>query len=408
MLGSLAKAMSIRGGGKENTVVYDSNSHAQPVEARSENAEVETWEARVCVSDLSDPLQPWCDYAKWARENCVSRELDVLQRVTHLFVNDPRFKDDVRYLRLWVRYASKINRRQRCQVFERLQKESIGTGYALFYEAWAGALEQKHKFKEATQIFGLGLQLCAEPVARLRQSVGEFHDRMQQREKRNCRLERSRSKDQSQEVEPPLVGTAASIEASSSPVGGHGPNGMDRKRCVNPYPYPYPYPLEQQNLKRRNVQEDSVPSRSTQQEPKQEQRECMMVAAAQPQAKKERSFSWASDTTHTQEITSFSVREGLNDTREITNFSVRDGFLRCSPEHLRLFGDCGLDSLASQGAGSSLFKDKVRPGQPAQPSFLQVFDEGVQHDADADADVSDNGNSARIEPVFQLANQCPL
>ena len=58
-----------------------------------------------------DPLAPWLDYHKWVKQtypNARQEHLTVLQNATKLFRDSKQYKQDNRYLRLWVLYVSKI------------------------------------------------------------------------------------------------------------------------------------------------------------------------------------------------------------------------------------------------------------------------------------------------------------
>lgn len=373
MLDSLSHIMFMRGTEKENAAGCNSqsvglsmhteiDSKTQPMEVGSIEAEVQAWEARVSVSDPPDALHPWCGYAQWARENCPSREKDILQRVTDIFVDDQRFKSDPRYLRLWVRFASKIQRPQR--VFEFLQKQSIGISHSLFYEAWAGALEQKHKFDEAIKIFEMGFRIRAEPVTRLQQRYEEFNHRMQLREERRIR---NAQKD--------------SDFCRSLSTAVQEPKQAKKERKLS-------WASDTQEITtfwvRQVLNDPKEPARAK------DSRPSIATETAQNEV-----LEWLANDSFCKSVP---VAKRLREAR--TSSCSSDKSPHSGPEHLRLLGN---EDLKNSGV-SSLFKGKARPGGSTSglTPFLQVFDEEVNQDVQEDEDINmDFG-------MFALANQCPF
>lgn len=55
-----------------------------------------------------DPIENWLKYYKWAQENYPSdtkRILTILDRVTREFTQTRQYRNDIRYLKLWVIYV---------------------------------------------------------------------------------------------------------------------------------------------------------------------------------------------------------------------------------------------------------------------------------------------------------------
>lgn len=67
------------------------------------------------------------------------RILPTLESTTRRFIEDDRYKQDARYLKLWVLYARHVERREEVWAF--LESRDIGTRHASFYEEWAMASE---------------------------------------------------------------------------------------------------------------------------------------------------------------------------------------------------------------------------------------------------------------------------
>jgi checkpoint serine/threonine-protein kinase len=103
-------------------------------------------EAELALDNDDDPLAAWIRFVDWTVENYpqgVSAEsglLELLERATRIFASDPRYKNDMRYLKLWIHYASYVD--HPVKIFSYLNANEIGTAYALFYEEYCNALER--------------------------------------------------------------------------------------------------------------------------------------------------------------------------------------------------------------------------------------------------------------------------
>jgi len=108
--------------------------------------------------------------------------LPLLERCTRELQEIPRYKDDVRYLRVWVKYADCC--KEPHDIFKFLQANDIGQKHTLFYEAYAAFLEIRGAFKQANEVYDRGVLMRAEPRDRLKQKLAQFGDRMKKRELR--------------------------------------------------------------------------------------------------------------------------------------------------------------------------------------------------------------------------------
>jgi len=111
----------------------------------TERAQLEE-DVGLAMEDDDDPLAAWIRYVDWTVDNYpqgVSAEsglLELLERATRELAHDPRYKNDMRYLKLWIHYASYID--QPITIFSYMNTNEIGTAYALFYEEYCNALER--------------------------------------------------------------------------------------------------------------------------------------------------------------------------------------------------------------------------------------------------------------------------
>mmetsp|Transcript_85857 Transcript_85857/g.161647 ORF Transcript_85857/g.161647 Transcript_85857/m.161647 type:complete len:682 (+) Transcript_85857:71-2116(+) len=162
-----------------------------------------------------DPVQAWSNYAKWAMDrrslnaDAEAEARAILARACTSLSMDPSFRDDPRYLRLWVHHASLLPEPH--EVFHTLDEQGVGVGHALLYEAWASSLEQKRQFAETEEVYQLGLQRGAQPLDRLRSRHADFQQRQRRRAAR-----RSGSHASSQVTPSPA--DALVVPASTSPA----------------------------------------------------------------------------------------------------------------------------------------------------------------------------------------------
>lgn len=92
------------------------------------------------VAQDDDPLEVYWRYIQWLDRNSDHGLLDVLEQATQVFLADGHFKTDLRYLKIWVMYARRIE--DPATVYAHLLAKHIGTTYALLYEEYADLLEK--------------------------------------------------------------------------------------------------------------------------------------------------------------------------------------------------------------------------------------------------------------------------
>ena len=132
-------------------------------------------------SELDDPLQVYVDYIKWTHDNypqganADSGLLALLERCTSSFRDVIYYKNDPRYLKVWLEYTNYSDSPK--DIFVYLAKKEIGTELALYYEEFARYLELSGNSEDATQIYDMGIENKARPLARLEKSFMKFRDR---------------------------------------------------------------------------------------------------------------------------------------------------------------------------------------------------------------------------------------
>lgn len=141
----------------------------------------EDLEAKIAADDSDDPLQDYVDYISWIQtnypqgNNADSGLLNVLERCTLFFRDTPYYKNDARYLKVWLSYAgfSDLPR----DIFVYLAKKGIGLELALYYEEFAKFLELNKQYADAKEVYEVGVERSARPLPRLLRSFQHFKDR---------------------------------------------------------------------------------------------------------------------------------------------------------------------------------------------------------------------------------------
>lgn len=100
-------------------------------------------------SPEDDPLEAYCRLVYWTLENypqghtIESGLLELLEEATRVLKDhqDGRFKGELKYLKLWVLYASFVERPS--VIYRFMLANEIGTGLGMFYEEFAVVLEKE-------------------------------------------------------------------------------------------------------------------------------------------------------------------------------------------------------------------------------------------------------------------------
>lgn len=137
--------------------------------------------------EIDDPLDIYDRYVKWtlgaypsAQATGESQLRPLLERATKAFRSVDHYRNDARYLKLWLHYIRFFSDAPR-ETFAYLSRHGIGEGLALFYEEFATWLETAKRWNQADEVYKLGIDREARPVERLARKYGEFQQRFQSR-----------------------------------------------------------------------------------------------------------------------------------------------------------------------------------------------------------------------------------
>ncbi|KAK4043645.1 Enolase, C-terminal TIM barrel domain-containing protein [Parachaetomium inaequale] len=143
-------------------------------------------EELAAISESDDPLDIYDRYVRWtfdaypsAQATSQSQLHTLLERATKAFVSSPQYKNDPRYVKMWLHYISFFSDAPR-EAFVFLSRHSIGETLALFYEEYAAWLEGAGRWAQAEEVYKLGIEREARPAARLLRKFGEFEQRRAQ------------------------------------------------------------------------------------------------------------------------------------------------------------------------------------------------------------------------------------
>jgi checkpoint serine/threonine-protein kinase len=141
----------------------------------------------IAIADSDDPLDVYDRYVKWTMNTYPSAQATpesqlrtLLERATKAFQTQSHYKNDPRYLKMWLSYIRFFSDAPR-ETFAYLARHSIGDGLALYYEEFASWLETAGRWTQAEEIYKLGIEREARPMERLLRKFGEFQKRFEAR-----------------------------------------------------------------------------------------------------------------------------------------------------------------------------------------------------------------------------------
>ncbi|KAL4797706.1 Mad3/BUB1 homology region 1-domain-containing protein [Aspergillus venezuelensis] len=138
------------------------------------------------ISESDDPLDIYDRYVKWALNAYPSAQataesglLPLLERAVKSFLSSAHYKNDSRYVRLWLHYIRLFSDSPR-ETFAFMARHHVGEDLALFYEEFAGWLESVGRWTQADEVYRLGIDREARPTERLARKYNDFQRRYEQ------------------------------------------------------------------------------------------------------------------------------------------------------------------------------------------------------------------------------------
>ncbi|KAJ4772142.1 Mitotic spindle checkpoint component mad3 [Rhynchospora pubera] len=149
------------------------------------------------VSDIrcysgSDPLRPWLHGIKRLRAALPPQALKqklprFLQKCVQTFESDHRYRNDARYIRVWIELMDYVDDAK--VLLKKMEKNKIGLKRASFYIAYALYYEKHRKLEEAEKMYHAGVHILAEPVCELQKSYDQFLQRLELYRKRKSKMQ---------------------------------------------------------------------------------------------------------------------------------------------------------------------------------------------------------------------------
>ncbi|EPQ54098.1 hypothetical protein GLOTRDRAFT_139495 [Gloeophyllum trabeum ATCC 11539] len=133
------------------------------------------------LQEEEDPLATYLQFIKWTEENYrgellgQSGLLVLLEEACRTFIDDASYKCDLRYFKIWARYASLVEKPS--AVYSYLLDKEIGVVFSQLYDEYALQLERERQYAKAEEIYQKGIKRRARPMERLRKSYEEFQKR---------------------------------------------------------------------------------------------------------------------------------------------------------------------------------------------------------------------------------------
>lgn len=144
------------------------------------------------TAEQDDPLVHWLSYIKFHQEACPSdtrAQFLLMERCTRTIVAFPRYRDDVRFVRVCVLYADKTS--SPSDIFKFLHQKGVGSRTALFWIAWAWVAEKADDYRFAEKVYLKGLSKKAKPTKMLEQRHKQFQRRMSRHWLNNTSLDQA-------------------------------------------------------------------------------------------------------------------------------------------------------------------------------------------------------------------------
>eukprot|EP01133_Synstelium_polycarpum_P017206 gene17206-20505_t len=170
---------------------FGAHGNTQTAQVNNENIAKERDQIEKDIAEYKgdDPLDLWLKYVKWVCQTYTSGAMKshllvLLERCAPMFLQTERYRDDKRYLKLWIQYADMC--RDPIDILAYVETNKIGQRLALFYEAKAVICENKGRYKDADEAYKTGILKRAEPVDHLPVRHKEFEKRMMAEIKRRA------------------------------------------------------------------------------------------------------------------------------------------------------------------------------------------------------------------------------
>lgn len=140
------------------------------------------------LGNMADPLELYLEYIDWISlaypQSGTTKKnglLDIVERCLIHFKDNEQYKNDARYLKIWLWYNELFfanERREQRDIFIFLLRMSIGFKLTKFYQAFSDLLVDMKRYDEAYQVLKRGIENQATPVNEMLDSLQNFEDQI--------------------------------------------------------------------------------------------------------------------------------------------------------------------------------------------------------------------------------------
>jgi Mad3/BUB1 homology region 1 len=127
--------------------------------------------AMLLLEDADDPLAGWIVQLQNLQHEPEAL-LPKLKRVCTMYQSEKRYRNDDRYVRLWIAFADSTG--TPCKIFERMHSRSIGAKLALFWVAWSCVAHTAGDREEAHRLLREGRDSSAQPLIMLQEMMQDL------------------------------------------------------------------------------------------------------------------------------------------------------------------------------------------------------------------------------------------
>ncbi|KAJ8598189.1 hypothetical protein CTAYLR_007395 [Chrysophaeum taylorii] len=145
-----------------------------------DRAEVSRFEALVASAST---IEPWLEYVRFCEEafpRDSGKAVDIRERCARAFKDADAYRDDPRYVAVWLDYVDALVEPD--EAFRFMRQRKIGDQVAAFWIAWALAAEAQGKRKLAADVYAKGIAKQAEPLDILQKRRADFEVRLAARD----------------------------------------------------------------------------------------------------------------------------------------------------------------------------------------------------------------------------------
>ncbi|XP_053553881.1 mitotic checkpoint serine/threonine-protein kinase BUB1 beta [Bombina bombina] len=167
--------------GRQMSTLQEVLSQQESSSQTSIQQQKQNFELEIRFYSGEDTLDVWDRYIIWAEEafpqgGNESNLAPLLERAVKMFHKEERYYGDLRYLKLWLKFAHFCS--EPLDLYSYLHSQGIGINHALLYITWAEENEARGNYKKADTIFQQGIQLKAEPLSKLEGQHRQFQARV--------------------------------------------------------------------------------------------------------------------------------------------------------------------------------------------------------------------------------------